>query len=239
MDRDVFIARVAARLGRSAPLTAVAPPAMKRPRHGVADTTPDGTDAPARPAGPQRPTELQRPAVSQRPTGPEGREELLDLFAARLQEAGGSVARAPGREQALAAVAEFAREKGVVGFACPPSLRWAAIDGLWTDDARVADFGLSEADWGVAETGSVVLRHQGERGRGSSLLPPAAGFLLPASHVVRGLGPVLAQLGDASEPLPACVTFVTGPSHSGDIAGVMCRGVHGPAEVRVWLIEGE
>ncbi|MEE4276166.1 MAG: LUD domain-containing protein [Thermoleophilia bacterium] len=225
MDRDVFIARVAARLGRSAAAGGtVAPPAIELPRARAATARADGSE---------RPTEFERP------TEAEIREELLGLFATRLEEAGGLVVRATSREEALAAVARVAREKGVTGFACPPSLRWPATDDLWTEDLRNADFGLSEAEWGIAATGSVVLRHGGERGRSYSLLPPVAGFLLPASRVVRGSGSVLAQLGDGTEPLPACVPFVTGPSHSGDIAGVMCRGVHGPAEVRVWLIGDE
>jgi len=28
-------------------------------------------------------------------------------------------------------------------------------------------------------------------------------------------------------------------SHSADIASVTCRGVHGPGEVVLWLIDGE
>ena len=43
----------------------------------------------------------------------------------------------------------------------------------------------------------------------------------------------------ASLPAPACITFMTGVSHSADIASVTCRGVHGPGEVVLWLIDGE
>jgi L-lactate utilization protein LutC len=159
------------------------------------------------------------------------------MFAARLSEAGGEALQVSDRQQALSAVEDMARELGWAALSCPPSVRWPAMDELWTDDPRRADFGLSEAEWGVAETGSVVLHHAGERGRSHSLLPPVVGFLLPASRLVRGVGDVLALIDDASDPLPACVTFVTGQSHSGDIAGVTCYGVHGPARVRVWVID--
>lgn len=147
--------------------------------------------------------------------------------------------RVSDRGQAQAAVVALARERGWTGVACAPSLRWPALDDLWTEDPRCVDFGLSEAEWGIAETGSVALRHHGDRGRGHSLLPPVVGFVLPASRLVPRPGDVLGRLHDAAASLPACVTFVTGPSHSGDIAGVMCYGVHGPAEVRVWLIDDE
>jgi len=224
VERDVFIARVAARLRPSTTTGDVLLPAPVVP-HGVA-------------AGRAR-LGVARPAAAPAGGPPEDRDGLIELFATRLGEAGGEVARVPDRRQAQAAMAAMARERGWTSFSCAPSLRWPATDDLWADDPRRAAFGLSEAEWGIAETGSVVLRHAGERGRGHSLLPPVVGFLLPASRLVRAVGDVLGLIHDAPEPLPACVTFVTGPSHSGDIAGVMCYGVHGPAEVRVWLIEDE
>ncbi len=36
--------------------------------------------------------------------------------------------------------------------------------------------------------------------------------------------------------LPTAVTFISGPSNTADIASVRCVGVHGPAEVFVWII---
>jgi len=231
VDRELFIARVAARL-RVSPASGdvpVPPPAVPpqvaeaRARAGAAAAATDPAGVGAGPAG----------------APPQAREGLVELFGVRLREAGGEDARVPDRRQAQAAVAAMARERGWATFSCAPSLRWPATDDLCAEDPRRADFGLCDAEWGIAETGSVVLRHAGERGRGHSLLPPVVGFLLPASRLVRGVGDVLGFIHDASEPLPACVTFVTGPSHSGDIAGVMCYGVHGPAEVRVWLIDDE
>jgi L-lactate utilization protein LutC len=224
VERDAFIAHVAARLRLSATTDDAPLPLSPVPPSVAADRTRPGAAPPAAspPGGP-----------------PQGRDGLTELFAARLREAGGEAARVPDRRQAQAAVAAMARERGWTAFSCAPSLRWPATDDLWADDPRRADFGLSEAEWGVAETGSVVLRHAGECGRGHSLLPPVVGFLLPASRLVRGVGDVLGFVHDAPDPLPACLTFVTGPSHSGDIAGVMCYGVHGPAEVLVWLIDDE
>jgi L-lactate utilization protein LutC len=219
VDRDAFIARVAARLRASGSADGAAPP-----------TAAEAAAAPA-PAPPVLTLPASAPPLS--------RDELLELFAARLGEAGGTAVRVPGREQALAAIAEMAAAKGWGAVACPPSLKWPAIEPLWTGDPRRAEFGLSVAEWGVAQTGSVFLRHGGEHGRGFSVVPPVAGILVPASRIVPRLGDVLGRLHDAAEALPACVAFVTGPSHSGDIAGVMCYGVHGPAEVHVWVLEDE
>lgn len=249
MDRELFIARVAARVRLSAARNDV-PPSFS--------AASDDAPLPS-PAVPPRVAEARAraeaagataglPRAAAGSTGaPSGAGEtiaqdhdaLVERFVARLGDADGEGARVSDRGQAQAAIAALARERGWTSLCCAPSLCWSAMDDLWTPDPRCADFGLSEAHWGVAETGTVVLRHGGEQARGHSLLPPVVGFLLPASRVVRQVGEVLTRLHEATDPLPACVTFVTGPSHSGDIAGVMCRGVHGPAEVRVWVIGDE
>ena len=68
---------------------------------------------------------------------------------------------------------------------------------------------------------------------------PAVGLTLPLSRLVPRLGDLLEKLVENRDLLPACVTMITGPSASADIAGVRSLGVHGPGEVRVWIIENE
>jgi len=68
---------------------------------------------------------------------------------------------------------------------------------------------------------------------------PAVGLTLPLSRLVARLGDLLRQLVQNRGPLPACITMITGPSASADIAGVRTLGVHGPGEVHVWIIENE
>ena len=166
-------------------------------------------------------------------------EAMRRLFTERLAELNGAVTPVPTRAAAFAAIAQLLHERGGASIASPPSLRHDDIQDFLTDDPRTAGFGLSEAEWGIAETGTVVLRHEGERGRAYSLVPPVVGFLLPASRLVPTLGPALAALQAGETSPPACVTFISGASHSADIAGQMCYGVHGPGEAHVWLIEDE
>ena len=170
---------------------------------------------------------------------PEDRQGMLALFAERLRELGGTATRVPTRDAAYTDVGRLVRAREEATIACPPSLRQPSIEHLWTSDPRRAGFGLNEADWGIAPSATVVLRHAGERGRQYSLVPPAVGFLLPVSRLVPRIGPVLAAIQDDPAGPPACVTFVSGASHSGDIANEVCVGVHGPADVHVWLIEDE
>jgi L-lactate dehydrogenase complex protein LldF len=225
--------REAARLE---PAAASAPPGVATP-----------AAAPAPPAAPQRAADdaalfadapgFPSPPVPGLPE-PDDREALSRLFTERLNELGGTVTSAATRTRALEDVAAALRDGGDLTLACPSDLRWAAVADRWTDDPRLAGFGLSKAQWGVALSGTLVLLHGGPHARGFSLIPPAVGFLLPASRLVPRLGPVVAEIQALDVP-PACVTLVSGPSHSTDIAGVPCVGVHGPADVRVWLIADE
>lgn len=163
--------------------------------------------------------------------------DLASLFMARAAEVGATVSRAATRAAAFEAIAGLLEERGDVAVSCPSALRRPGLSEQWTADPREASFGLSEADWGIAETGSVVLRHRGANGRSHSLVPPAAGILLPASRLVPDLASALRLIDQ--EPPPACITFISGVSHSADIAGVTCYGVHGPAAVSLWLIDDE
>lgn len=166
-------------------------------------------------------------------------DQLAELFTARLADAGGHVHRAATRPEAQDAIARMLGERGMASLACSPGLRWPAVAALCTDDVEHAAFGLAEAERGVAETGSILIVHGGENGRRHSLLPPAVGFLLPASKLVPSLGPALDSVCGADGRPAVCATFITGGSHSADIACVPCYGVHGPGEVHVWLISSE
>lgn len=98
------------------------------------------------------------------------------------------------------------------------------------ENPESADAGIVRADLGIALTGSVVLRNGESRDRLSSLLPPAAIFLLRARDIVPTLRTALAHLG-VGGPLPSCVNIVTGPSSSADLEGDLFVGVHGPGRV--------
>jgi L-lactate dehydrogenase complex protein LldG len=173
------------------------------------------------------------------PTAPAAGDALLRLFVERLGELGGEAVAVAGRAEAQAAVERLLAERGYGALDCPAGLRWPGVEALCGPDPAAADFGLSEARWAVAETGSVVLWHDDDRPRGSSLVPPAVGFFVPVSGLVPRLGDVTSRLAAAGLDLPACVTVMTGPSRSMDIGYVSCMGVHGPGQTTVWLLADE
>lgn len=94
------------------------------------------------------------------------------------------------------------------------------------------DVGISNAQAGIAETGTLVLDSARERHRLVSLVPPVHIAIIKASAIVETLGEALALLRKDKEISPA-ITFITGPSRTADIELTLAIGVHGPQKLYV------
>jgi len=100
---------------------------------------------------------------------------------------------------------------------------------------------ISGVDIGIAESGSLLLRHGPERPRLASLLAPCHIVVLRRAQLVRGLGEALALISerygvdlftDTSN-----LTLITGPSRTADIEMTLTLGIHGPREIHVIIID--
>jgi L-lactate dehydrogenase complex protein LldG len=91
----------------------------------------------------------------------------------------------------------------------------------------------SEAIYGLADTGSVVLAAAPDEPRARSLLPERHVSLLRENRIVAGLDELFAAVG---AELPSALAIVSGPSRSADIEQRLTIGVHGPGEVHVVLL---
>ncbi len=100
-----------------------------------------------------------------------------------------------------------------------------------------ADAGVTSADYGVAETGSLVVLAAPGQGRAVSLLPPIHIAVLRASDIVYELGALFERIERDHGKLPSAVTFITGPSRTADIELVLTVGVHGPRELHLVLFD--
>jgi L-lactate utilization protein LutC len=89
-----------------------------------------------------------------------------------------------------------------------------------------------EADYGIAETGSLVFTPSPTRTRASWLDPKVLAAALPEDRILPDLESLFALLVDE---MPSALTIVTGPSRTADIEQTLVIGVHGPREVRVSL----
>jgi L-lactate dehydrogenase complex protein LldG len=98
--------------------------------------------------------------------------------------------------------------------------------------------GVTTADYGVAETGTLALVSGGERHRLISLLPPVHVCLLGTDRLLPVMGRLLerARVGGPGGPaLPHALTLISGPSRTADIEQTLTTGVHGPHRLHVLL----
>ena len=94
--------------------------------------------------------------------------------------------------------------------------------------------GVSEMEWGLADTGTVVQDATDPALRLVSTLPEIHVALLPASRILPGLADVVPKLDPGRAPY---IAFITGPSRTADIERVLTIGVHGPGRL-VIVIRG-
>ena len=98
---------------------------------------------------------------------------------------------------------------------------------------EIEDAEVSQALYGLADTGSVVLGASADEPRARSLLPEVHVSLLREDRILPGLAELFEAIGSN---LPSALAIVTGPSRSADIEQKLTVGVHGPGEVHVVLI---
>lgn len=102
------------------------------------------------------------------------------------------------------------------------------------------DVGITGAQWGIAETGTLVLSTTDERNRLLSLVPPVHLALLRERDIVATAAEVLAEVGrqilGGNDGEGSAVTFITGPSRTSDIELTPVLGAHGPGQLHVIII---
>ena len=110
----------------------------------------------------------------------------------------------------------------------------ADLERLSRDELFACDVGVTTAQWGIAETGTLVLESARERSRLLSLVPPIHVAVLSTRCICESLGDALGRVRQAASH---AITFITGPSRTSDIELTLVVGVHGPQTVHVLLLE--
>lgn len=95
--------------------------------------------------------------------------------------------------------------------------------------------GITVADWGVAESSTLVQLTAPGRPRSTSLVPSMHIGLLRQTKLLSQLGEAYSML--RREQLLQSVTFISGPSKTADIEAHMVHGAHGPREMHVIVIK--
>ncbi len=168
-----------------------------------------------------------RPSWDDAALGAPPKGSLETLFAERLTLAHGVLCRTWAD-----VAARLTAERCTVGY-CDPGLRRLLPPGFDQafqietdfDRARIDDytFGITRATAAIAETGTLVLSdHETSR---------RLGALAPWVHVAVVQRETLrATLADMLTAMPhdPNVIWVTGPSKTADVEGILIEGVHGP-----------
>jgi L-lactate dehydrogenase complex protein LldG len=97
---------------------------------------------------------------------------------------------------------------------------------------------LTPVDWGIAETGTLVLDSSSEDVRIATMLSETHVALLPVSKIKPD---VTALENEINAVLKAdgssYYAFITGASRTADIERVLAIGVHGPQELHILMME--
>ncbi|MDJ0782354.1 MAG: lactate utilization protein [Desulfosarcinaceae bacterium] len=98
------------------------------------------------------------------------------------------------------------------------------------------DIGITWANWGIAETGTLVIDSTREEIRLASMISEIHVVLLPVDRIVGGADEIADALETAMRDPYNYTAFITGASRTADIERVLALGVHGPLELHVLLL---
>lgn len=212
--RNTILASIRASLAASAPFDAV-----HTEYHGHADIL----------AGASRPT------IS--------RQDLTDDFKQNLESVGGQVSVVSGEADAAKALGNIIAQLGakriaisnsdLIGRLIPTDTTLDVSENTPSDELFGCDLGITSAQYGIAETGTLVLESARESHRLTSLVPPIHVCILRGSNIRQTLGEILEL---TEKDLNPAVTFITGASRTSDIELTLAIGVHGPGELYVIII---
>jgi L-lactate dehydrogenase complex protein LldG len=94
------------------------------------------------------------------------------------------------------------------------------------------DLGITEADYILPETGTLVLKSSTEKPRAVSLLPRVHLAIVRPEMLRADMHDVFSEAKDDNY-----LVFITGPSRTADIELTVTLGVHGPKNLYVWMMD--
>jgi L-lactate dehydrogenase complex protein LldG len=110
----------------------------------------------------------------------------------------------------------------------------ATDDPAWFARLPAAAVGITGSRLAVADPAAIALAAAPGSPRGTSLLPPAHVCVVRVADVVATLEEAMALV--AAQELPSALTWIGGPSRTGDLEMVTTLGVHGPRAVDVVVL---
>jgi L-lactate dehydrogenase complex protein LldG len=173
-------------------------------------------------------------------------DAVFETFKLRAEGVSAEVHRFPYKREALDFILQYLRDAGIsnspqayaVWAACPfldgfdqqqlsttvPGLTFDVNRGVCAD----AKVGISQLDWAIANTGTLVQDAAPVDRRLVSTLPLIHMALIRSDRLVPDLPSALTKIRPEQTNY---ISFITGPSRTADIERVLTIGVHGPEKL--------
>lgn len=197
-------------------------------------------------------------------TGGGNLDHLIHTFEKEVIKASGQIKRVSSKDELSHLIGVLVKERGI-----NKVVRWETpllsdLDTRLTTDTEVsvksieganeksaldpstnflgdAQLGLTEADYAIADIGSIVLITNTNQSRLVSVLPGVHVAVIRPEKILPNLSTMLPLLKQRSNSgtfnLPSCITLITGPSRTADIETIRIIGVHGPVELHVFILD--
>lgn len=177
---------------------------------------------------------------------------MYEQFRVRAEGVGAEVHRFRTRVEALDFVLSFLQQEGTAEapqssavWVDGPFLRGidtaqlgSKVPGLSFDVSRQAAadslIGISEADWALADTGSLVADQTAVEQRLAATLPVIHVALIGTDRILPDKTAVFSRISPRTSRY---IAFITGPSRTADIERVLTIGVHGPKRLVIVFID--
>jgi len=113
------------------------------------------------------------------------------------------------------------------------------IDSGMRDRLAGIDIGFTYADYGIADTGTLMVDCPGEEKRLATMVSELHVCVLPKSKIRATSYAVEKMMLTRMKKGPDYMAYITGPSRTADIERVLALGVHGPLELHILLLEDQ
>lgn len=182
--------------------------------------------------------------------------DVVDTFIQRVEHAGGKVGRSKDADEARQWIEAYIQRYGLKRCVAPDAVfellggrpETVAVSTAELSERGTAHdmqtllldaaCGITAAHAGFADCGAVLIETTPDSPRTISLLVEAHIAILRTADIhdfLPGIGPFLQHQFSSSEPRN--LTFVGGPSKTADIEKTLVKGVHGPREFTVLLLD--
>ncbi len=178
-------------------------------------------------------------------------QDLVNLMTEKARAAQTVVERCPDWAAVVRYTVELTAAQGgstIAPWGLPEEVRDMLDNGASEKGLRLLDppfrayleeihTAITPADWGIAETGTVVLDSTAEDLRIATMLSETHVVVLPQGRLRRSSFDVAEAVKAWHREPPRYVAFISGASRTADIERVLTIGVHGPQHLHLLILQ--